>query len=274
MVDHAHNKRTSFSKSALQRGRPIGVITRGTTNQNRLRKCDRFLRYNTDIQNLLRIDSPLVIDVGYGASYTTTCEWARWLRRINPNISVIGLEIDPDRIQEPREGVSFELGGFELAGYHPQLVRAFNVLRQYDVDQVHDAWSLVCSRLAPGGIFIEGTCDEIGRRMSWISLNAEGPQTLSLAWAPAHTEHPSQLAERLPKALIHLNTPGHAIYDLLSLADKAWDHCAPWATYGPRMRWIKALDILQAEGIPLIRGRKNPRDSLLTVPWDFIAPHY
>ena len=39
----------------------------------------------------------------------------------------------------PRDGVEFALGGFELAGRRPVLVRAFNVLRQYPVEAVPDA---------------------------------------------------------------------------------------------------------------------------------------
>ena len=106
--------------------------------------------------------APLAVDVGYGASHTTTVEWAGWLRQIRPDIEVVGLEINPERVLPPRDGVRFELGGFELAGYRPHLVRAFNVLRQYDVDQVPDVWRTVCAGLAPGGLFVEGTCDELG----------------------------------------------------------------------------------------------------------------
>ena len=159
MADHAHNLRATFGdhqrtrRQATQSTRPVGVITRGTTNVNRLRRCDRWMVHHPTVQRCLSHDSihdvPLAIDVGYGASHTTTCEWATWLRRLRADVSVLGLEIDPARVLPPRDGVHFAVGGFELAGHHPNLVRAFNVLRQYDVSQVHDAWQLVCSRLAP-----------------------------------------------------------------------------------------------------------------------------
>ncbi|MDO4910041.1 MAG: class I SAM-dependent methyltransferase [Corynebacterium sp.] len=268
MADHAHNKRASFA----QRGRPIGVITRGTTNANRIRRCDRFIRWNPQIQKILKnADTPMAIDVGYGASHTTTCEWAWWLRQVRPDIQVVGLEIDPARVLPPRDGVRFERGGFELAGYKPQLVRAFNVLRQYDVDQVEAAWAMVTDNLAPGGVFIEGTCDEIGRRMTWIELNQDGPQTLTLAWDPKHTDRPSTLAERLPKALIHKNTPGNKIYDLLQAADAAWDRAAGFEPYGPRIRWREAQKFLLTEGTPLIRQPRLVRDNLLRVPWESVS---
>lgn len=268
MADHAHNLRATAGA-----GRPFGVITRGTTNINRLRRCDRWVAAHPEIASLLRsVASPVALDVGYGASHTTTVEWAGWLRRVNPGVRVTGLEIDPQRVLPPRDGVTFELGGFELAGYRPQLVRAFNVLRQYDVDQVPEAWESVCSRLAEGGFFIEGTCDELGRRSTWLLLDKSGPRTLTLAWDPFDIERPSDLAERLPKVLIHRNVPGEPIHELLRAADSAWERCAGWAPHGPRVRWRMARQMLIDEGVPVHPVRRRMRDNLLSVDWDAVAP--
>ena len=82
---------------------------------------------------------PLVIDLGYGALPVTTLELAARLRVVRADIRVVGLEIHPDRVVPSRDGVEFGLGGFELAGRRPVLVRAFNVLRQYPVETVRDA---------------------------------------------------------------------------------------------------------------------------------------
>lgn len=267
MADHGHNLRASFSTKG-----PIGVITRGTTHSNRLRRCDRWMRHHPAIQrSLIHANHPLVIDLGYGASHTTTCEWARWLRQIRADVDVLGLEIDPARVLPPREGVRFARGGFELAGHTPVLVRALNVLRQYDASQVIDVWEQVCGNLAEGGFFIEGTCDELGRRCSWVLLDARGPQSLTLAWDPLHTGHPSELAERLPKALIHRNIIGENIYDLLRQADAAWDRAAGWAPYGPRIRWREARQLLMNADVPLEPLRRRIRDNILTVPWEYVA---
>lgn len=269
MADHAHNLRASAGA-----GRPFGVITRGTTNPNRLRRCDRWLAAQPEVAALLRhVPAPLVLDVGYGASHLTTVEWAQRLRRLNRDVCVIGLEIDPSRVLPPRDGVRFELGGFELAGYRPQLVRAFNVLRQYDVAQVAEVWDTVCQRLAPGGFFVEGTCDELGRRAAWILLDELGPRTLTLAWDPFDVSRPSDVAERLPKALIHRNVPGEPIYELLHAADEAWDRCAGWAPYGPRVRWRMARQLLGEVGLPVHPVRRRLRDNALTVDWELVAPH-
>lgn len=268
MADHAHNLRASAAA-----GRPFGVITRGTTNPNRLRRCDRWLAAQPEVAALLRhTPRPLALDVGYGASHRTTVEWAARLRRINCDVRVIGLEIDPARVLPPREGVRFELGGFELAGYRPQLVRAFNVLRQYDADQVAEAWAMVCERLVPGGYFVEGTCDELGRRAAWILLDRLGPRTLTLAWDPFDVARPSDVAERLPKVLIHRNVPGEPIHELLQAADRAWEHCAGWAPHGPRVRWRMARQLLVRSGLPVHPVRRRLRDSSLTVDWELIAP--
>ncbi|AKK10250.1 methylase [Corynebacterium uterequi] len=268
MADHAHNLRASGG-----RGRPIGVITRGTTGVNRLRRCDRWSVHHPRIRELLAgAAHPLAVDVGYGASHTTTVEWARWLRTLRADVDVVGLEIDPARVLPPRDGVRFELGGFELAGYRPHLVRAFNVLRQYDASEVPNAWEAVTSRLAPGGVFVEGTCDEQGRRCSWVLLDAAGPQTLTLAWDPRDVAAPSDVAERLPKVLIHRNVPGEAIHDLLRAADAAWDKAAGWAPYGPRVRWEKTRELLVADGVPLLTARRRSRDAVLTIAWEHVAP--
>ena len=266
MADHAHNLKAQDSA-----GRPFGVITRGTTNPNRLRRCDRWMVAHPEISSLLRsTKQPLALDVGYGASHTTTVEWAGWLRSVNPATRVTGLEISPERVLPPRDGVTFELGGFELAGYRPQLVRAFNVLRQYDVDQVDKAWSTVTSRLAPGGYFVEGTCDELGRRAAWVLLSTDGPRSLTLAWDPFDVERPSDLAERLPKILIHRNVPGEPIHELLQAADDAWDRAAGWAPYGPRVRWRMARAQLR-QTVPVHPVRRRLRDNVLTVDWDAVV---
>lgn len=252
---------------------PSGRITRGTTNINRLRRVDRWMTTSPDIRAVLTgVPAPLVVDLGYGARPDTTVEMATRLRSVAPRIEVVGLEIDPERIAEPHDGVRFGLGGFELAGLTPHLVRAFNVLRQYDENEVDDAWSQMRRALAPGGLIVEGTCDEIGRRCCWVLLDTDGPRTLTLCWAPEHTDRPSELAERLPKALIHRNVEGERIHDLLQQADRCWDIAATHAAFGPRVRWRHALGLLRGQGVDCVISRGRSVDNVLTVPWSTVAP--
>jgi hypothetical protein len=216
---------------------------------------------------------PLVIDLGYGARPDTCVEMAHRLRPVAPDLEMVGLEIDPDRVVAPRDGVRFAVGGFELAGLRPRLVRAFNVLRQYDEAEVAPAWARMQARLAPGGLIVEGTCDEIGRRCTWVLLDADGPRSLTLCWSPRHSERPSHLAERLPKALIHRNVPGERIHDLLTLADRCWDNAAGQTVFGPRARWAQTLRSMRAAGVDVAISRRRVVDNLLTVPWECVAPH-
>ncbi|MFC9787396.1 class I SAM-dependent methyltransferase [Rhodococcus sp. NPDC127528] len=252
--------------------KPDGVITRGTTGINRLRRSDRWVVHRPRVADaLLGAADPLVVDLGYGARPDTTFELASRLRTVRDDLRVVGLEIDPDRVVEGRDGVSFARGGFELAGLRPVLVRAFNVLRQYPEEAVAGAWAKVQSGLAPGGLFVDGTCDELGRRCAWVLLDEHRPLTLTLAWDPFDVERPGDVAERLPKALIHRNVPGEGVHDLLVAADRAWATAAQHAPFGPRVRWRATLELIRGQGIPVEVPRRRLRDCVLTVPWSVVA---
>ena len=254
-------------------GAPVGHLTRGTTGHNRLRRCDRWLVHSPRVRTALQSAAdPLIVDLGYGALPVTTLELASRLRTVRTDVRVIGLEIDPDRIVPPQAGVEFGLGGFELAGHRPVLVRAFNVLRQYPEVAVDEAWSLMRTRLAPGGLIVDGTCDEIGRRCVWVLLDGSGPVSLTLACDPFAIEHPSDLAERLPKALIHQNVSGQPINALLAASDHAWASVAGHGVFGPRERWRAMLNMLRDNGWPVEPPRRRMRDGVLTVPWATVVP--
>ena len=220
--------------------------------------------------------APVAVDLGYGRLPVTTLELAARLRTVRPDVRVIGLEIDPERVATARgvgqEGVEFALGGFELAGLRPVLVRAFNVLRQYPQEAVADAWHIMQSHLAPDGLIVDGTCDELGRRCCWVLLDRDGPVSLTLACDPQAIDAPSDLAERLPRVLIHQNVPGQPIHTLLAAADRAWAAAASQSVFGPRARWRVMLTALSAAGVPIEPQRRSLRDAVLTVPWISVAP--
>src|SRR6478735_4170558 len=246
-------------------GAPIGQLTRGTTGYNRLRRSDRWLVHSRRVRAaLLSAADPLVVDLGYGALPVTTLEMAERLRMVRNDVRVIGLEIHPDRVRAaraagnaaPNNTVEFRLGGFELAGLRPVLVRAFNVLRQYPVEAVPEAWATMSRRLAPGGLIVDGTCDELGRRCCWVLLDQGGPVSLTLACDPFGIERPSDLAERLPKVLIHHNVEGQPIHALLLAADRAWAAAAGHGVFGPRVRWRAMVESLAAAGYPVEPPRR------------------
>ena len=214
---------------------PVGYVTRGTTGANRLRRFDRWIAHLAGRQ--LRTGRPLVVDLGFGANPTTTLEWQRGLHVLNPAIQVVGIEIDRQRVAAATPMISAVHGGFEIpTATAPSVIRAANVLRQYDQNQVAAAWSLMGSRLSPGGWLIDGTCDEQGRLTCMLSIDPTGPKWLTISVRLAGLERPSQVAARLPKALIHDNSPGSAVHELLQDLDRAWD-CAP--RWGARQRWME-----------------------------------
>ncbi|MFD0820725.1 class I SAM-dependent methyltransferase, partial [Micromonospora zhanjiangensis] len=167
-------------------------------------------------------------------------------------------------------GLSFRRGGFELAGLRPVLVRAFNVLRQYDESEVAGAWRTMTAGLAPGGVLVEGTCDEVGRLAGWLLIDRTGPRTLTLSARLSTLDRPAALAERLPKALIHHNVPGTGVHALVRALDDGWRDAAPYATFGPRQRWIRAVGAVRAAGWPVVDPTRW-RLGEITVPWSAVA---
>ena len=87
---------------AAGRARALGLPTRGTTNPNRLRRVDRWLLGTPSVLGVLDLaepdDGPLVVDLGFGASPVTTVELHARLRAVRPDVRVVGLELDPDRV--------------------------------------------------------------------------------------------------------------------------------------------------------------------------------
>jgi hypothetical protein len=257
----------------------VGAITRGTTNPNRLRRVDRWLAGPEAWRVRRRTGRPVVVDLGYGASPVTALELHERLRRIRADVEVVGIEIDPARVEAARAlerpGLSFRLGGFEVpldGAERPSIVRAFNVLRQYDEGEVAAAWEQLCGRLAPQGLLVEGTCDELGRRTAWVALDHSGPRSLTLSWRLRGLEAPSDIAERLPKALIHRNVPGEPVHDFLGALDRAWTVAAPQSSFGVRQRFLAALSALGQEGWPLMDGPARWRLGEVTVAWEAVAP--
>jgi hypothetical protein len=257
--------------------RPVGAVTRGTTHRNRLRRMDRWIAA-VHGRALRAAEDPAVVDLGYGAAPWTAVELLVRLRAVEPRTEVTGVEIDPTRVAAAvayeRAGLRFLHGGFEIplpGGRRPVLIRAANVLRQYREDEVPAAWARLCARLAPGGLLVEGTCDEIGRRHVWVTLGPEGPRTVTFAARLASLGRPSDLAERLPKALIHRNVPGEPVHAFLRDFDRAWASAASYAPLGARQRWISAVRDVAADW-PVVDDRRRGRHGEVTVDWAALAP--
>jgi len=247
--------------------KPVGAVTRGTTNPNRLRRVDNWIAHRC-ADRLIEADDPLVVDLGYGATPVTAVELrSRLAGAVRADVTVVGLEIEPSRVAAAQPyadppHLAFRLGGFELAGLRPVVVRAFNVLRQYDQEAVPAAWRAMT---ATGAALVEGTCDELGRIATWAYVEHGVPSTLTFSARLSDLDHPATFAERLPKALIHHNVSGHPVHGLLAALGRAWDASA--TPFGPRQRWLATVARLRHQGLTVHDGPARWRRGELTVPW-------
>lgn len=267
------------SLDAVAAKKPVGTITRGTTNPNRLRRIDRYL---AALPILRQTTAPIVVDLGFGASPITAVELLARLAKVNPHTNVVGIEIDRERVERglavANEHLHFTHGGFEvplpagLGSSQATVIRALNVLRQYSEDEVPAAWQNMQSRLAPGGLLIEGTCDEIGRLASWVTLDRTGPLSLTVSYRLTGLELPSKVAERLPKALIHHNVAPERIHSFLNALDRSWLSNAGVGAFSASQRWQATCAQLENDGWPVLGDRKRWRLGEFTVAWDAVRP--
>jgi hypothetical protein len=259
--------------------KPVGAITRGTTNPNRLRRIDRYL---SQLSYLRTLPNPLAVDLGYGKTPVTAVELLGRLAKVAPDIRVLGIEIDPARVSEAKSlahsRLAFEHGGFEVPipkvfsdRVDVDLIRALNVLRQYSESEVLSAWSLMQSRLSKDGLIIEGTSDEIGRIASWITLDKSKPLTFTISLRLQGLDKPSKVAERLPKILIHKNTPGNSIHRYLMELDLAWDKAAGFGAFGSAQRFVQTAKTLLQAGWPIENFPKRWRLGELSVAYEAIS---
>ena len=202
-------------------GRPVGAVTRGKTAANLLRRVDALL---------VLLEEPLLrrkdgefsracfVDLGFGAEPTTTLEAAARLRGVRPDLRVLGVEIDPDRVAAAKpfedELTAFRLGGFNLpleTGESVRLIRAFNVLRQYDEQEVLEAHRLglaslhqLRGRLARGADAGDGEC--------WLFADPSAFERLRFLeqHADGFTVAEADLAARGPGALRGLRQHGRS----------------------------------------------------------------
>ncbi|MGO4383825.1 class I SAM-dependent methyltransferase [Specibacter sp. RAF43] len=241
-----------------------------------MRRVDRWLA-GPEAWRLATEAAPLVVDLGYGGSPATAVELYQRIHAVCPAAHVTGIEIEPARVQGAKAlehaGLDFRVGGFEIpVPGQATMVRAFNVLRQYDEADVRLIWAIVCSRLSPHGLFVDGTCDEIGRRSTWVALDPGGPQSLTISLRFGAFERPSDVAERLPKALIHHNVPGEKIHAFLQALDQQWLASAPLASFGNRQRWLLMCHRMFDAGWPITRAPSRWRLGELTVAWAAVDP--
>ncbi|MEO7069423.1 MAG: class I SAM-dependent methyltransferase, partial [Nostocoides sp.] len=107
---------------------------------------------------------------------------------------------------------------------------------------------------------------------TWVAVDADGPQSLTLSWRLRGLEHPSDIAERLPKVLIHRNVPGEPVHAVLERLDDAWQRSAAHASFGARQRFVTTASVLRDEGLGVVGGLSRWRLGELTIRWAEVAP--
>jgi hypothetical protein len=208
--------------------RPVGQATRGKTAPERLRRTDTFVA----IDGALRRGPARVVDLGYGADATTVVESYQRLVPACPQLCVIGIEIDRERVAAAQSAarpgrIEFRHGGFEAvsAAGPAAVVRAMNVLRQYDESAHAPAVAAMAAGLADRGTLIEGTSSPSGRLLTANLYRRRGGVVehdgLLLAPNPRRPWEPRELQTVLPKNLIHHCEPGSELDGFFARFERA-----------------------------------------------------
>jgi len=255
--------------------KPVGIITRGKTADNRLRRADNFiLLYEPSL--LTRADGDfadaLFVDVGYGFDPRTTLESAARFRKLNPRLKILGVEIDRGRVEAAQPFANgqtfFRLGGFNLPlhmGERIRLIRAFNVLRQYEEKDFAPACETLASYLLPGGLLLEGTSNPSGG--IWVANLIRKPATFNLKPSP-HFEslvfstnfhlgfNVEDFQTILPKNYIHRMTRGEEIFDFFEAWKRSANESISAHVFGLRQWFAAAARSLHQKGYTIDLHKK------------------
>lgn len=253
--------------------KPEGQNTRGKTARNRLRQVDHFmLLYDPGLWTRRDGDfaHALFVDLGYGEEPFTTLESAARFRRVNADLGVLGVEIDPERVTRALPYADahtfFRLGGFNLPlepGERVRAMRAFNVLRQYEEAEVAPAWERMAQYVLPGGLLVEGTSNPTGGIWAANLLRRlDGP---AAAWRREALVFftnfslgfdPLEFQTILPKNYIHRVVPGEPIHDFFAAWKAAAAAASSMQTWGLRQWYIATAEGLARRGYRINLRRK------------------
>jgi hypothetical protein len=252
---------------------PLGQPTRGKTASNRLRRVDNFiLLYEPSL--LTRTDGlfqkSLYVDLGYGFDARTTLESASRFRRVNPDLRILGVEIDKERVEAALpfadDKTFFRLGGFNLpmkAGEHVRLIRAFNVLRQYEEADFAPAYERLAEYVLPGGLMIEGTSTPFGQL--WSANLARKVDALRGSWKMEALVFSTnfrlgfdveEFQTILPKNYIHHVIKGEPIYDFFEVWKKSAAETSAAKVYGLRQWFVASAESLAHKGFKINLQKK------------------
>ena len=257
-------KRTVFEK-------PEGQPTRGKTADNRLRRVDNFILLH-EPSLLTRTDDlfadSLFVDLGYGFDPRTTLESAARFRRVNPRLKVLGVEIDKERVEAAQpfadDKTFFRLGGFNLplkTGENVRLIRAFNVLRQYEEKDFVPAYERLAEYVLPGGLLIEGTSTPYGSLWAAnLARRVESAQWSFEALVFSTNFHAGFDVEEfqtiLPKNYIHHVVEGELIHEFFQAWKRSAAETAAAKTFGLKQWFVSSAVSLAQKGFDIDLHKK------------------
>jgi hypothetical protein len=251
--------------------KPEGQPTRGKTASNRLRRVDNFiLLYEPSL--ITRTDGPfadsMFIDLGYGFDARTTLESAARFRRLNPDLNILGVEIDRERVEAALpfadEKTFFRLGGFNLPlkhGEHVRLIRAFNVLREYEEKDFAPAYDRLAEYVLPGGLLMEGTSNPFGSIWcaNLVRRSEIGDWRFEALVFSTNFRQGFEVEEFqtiLPKNLIHRVVKGEPIFDFFEAWRAAAAETSAMKIYGARQWFIAAAGRMSERGYAIATQHK------------------
>jgi hypothetical protein len=251
--------------------KPVGLPTRGKTASNRLRRVDNFvLLYESSL--LTRTDglfaASLFVDLGYGFDARTTLESAARFRRLNPRLPILGVEIDKERVEAALpfadDRTFFRLGGFNLPlqkGEQVRLIRAFNVLRQYEEKDFAPAYETLASYVLPDGLMIEGTSTPFGQLWSanLARKNDSGAWDFEALVFSTNFRTGFDVEEFqtiLPKNYIHHMQAGEPIHDFFEAWKRSAAESVGAKVYGLRQWFGATAEKLSTRGYKIDLHRK------------------
>lgn len=248
-----------------------GQPTRGKTADNRLRRVDNFiLLYEPAL--LTRTDGlfadSLFVDLGYGFDPRTTLESAARFRRVNSTLPILGVEIDKERVDAAQsfadERTFFRLGGFNLpmrSGEHVRLIRAFNVLRQYEEKDFAPAYERLTEYVLPDGLMIEGTSTPFGSLWTANLVRRDESAQWSFEALVFSTNFHSgfdveEFQTILPKNYIHRVVKGEPIFDFFEAWKRSAAESAHAKTFGLKQWFAAAAEVLARKGFAVDLHKK------------------
>ena len=210
----------------------------------------------------------LFVDLGYGFDARTTLESAARFRRVNPDLPILGVEIEKERVDAALpyadEKTFFRLGGFNLPlkeGESVRLIRAFNVLRQYEEKDFAPAYERLAHGVLPGGLMIEGTSTPYGQ--IWTANVARrlesGKWVIEALVFSTNFRLGFDIRDFqavLPKNYIHHVVQGEPIYDFFEAWKQSAAETSSVKTYGLRQWFTQSAELLAQNGYKINLQRK------------------